>query len=78
MLWLNIDLATSIWKLHDENCIYCKPKRSLNKGIDLMGRNGGWFSFKSYSEAKEFYEKKGKTQIWQPCKVCKPEKIPRN
>ena len=42
MFWLNVDLPWRIWKLHREECRYCKPKDSAWKGINDMRRNGGW------------------------------------
>jgi hypothetical protein len=43
------------------------------KGINVMKDYGGWFSFHTIREAKDFYEKNGSQDNWQPCKVCKPE-----
>jgi hypothetical protein len=75
MFWLNVDLIWRGWKLHHENCRFCKPKGSAMKGINVMKDNGGWFSFQTIREARDFYEKHGSEDIWQPCKVCKPEHI---
>ena len=73
MFWLNVDLLWKGWKLHREDCRFCKPKGSATKGINDMKDNGGWFSFHTIREAQDFYEKHGSEDLWQPCKVCKPE-----
>ena len=72
MFWVNLDTVTTIWKLHHEDCRYCKPEETPNKGVNTMKRHGGWFQFETTSEAHLFYRQGGKNQIWQPCKVCSP------
>jgi hypothetical protein len=64
-----------MWKLHREDCSYCKPRSSAWKGINEMNRNGGWFSFQTVEEAYEYYIENGEGAIWQPCKKCRPEPI---
>jgi len=73
MFWLNADLPTGIWKLHREDCIYCKPKEPQSKGLGVMKSYGGWFSFNTVEEAYMFYQSQREQYIWQPCKICKPD-----
>ena len=75
MFWVNVDLRWRIWKLHRGECRYCKPKESAWKGINDMKLYGGWFNFQELSEARDYYEKHGPEDIWQPCKKCQPEHV---
>jgi hypothetical protein len=74
MFWLNADKTTNIYKLHRVSCRYGKPRETEYKGVDKMKRNGGWFKFASFEDAYRFYTRKKINAIWQPCRVCNPEK----
>ncbi|MBN2335857.1 hypothetical protein JXL21_09885 [Candidatus Bathyarchaeota archaeon] len=74
MYWLNVDLPTGAVKLHRDGCRYCLARETRKKGVNRLDDNGGWFSFESTSEAKEFFKKNHGDMIWVPCKVCCPEK----
>jgi len=63
MYWLNVDFPTKISKLHIEGCRYCKPRASLTKELDGLGRDGGWLRFDSVDEAKEYYIENLKNMI---------------
>jgi hypothetical protein len=73
MFWLNADIPTRIWKLHREDCMYCKPRETHSKGVGVMNGYGGWFSFETVDEAYDFYLSQNERYVWQPCKVCRPE-----
>jgi hypothetical protein len=72
MYWLNVDMPTNSCKLHHENCRYCRPDKTQYKGINKMSRYGGWFNFKTFTEAKRFYQQEVNNMYWHPCKVCNP------
>ncbi len=72
MYWLNVDFPTNISKLHMEGCRYCNPRASLAKGLEGLGRDGGWLRFNSVEEAKKYHDDNLEVMIWQPCKVCLP------
>jgi hypothetical protein len=75
MFWLNIDYPTWIWKLHNEYCRFCVPEETVNKGVDELKEHGGWMSFESYEKAEKYFkEHSANNSIWQPCKVCNPDK----
>jgi hypothetical protein len=74
MFWLNADKSTNIYKLHNVSCIYAVPRETEYKGIEEMKRDGGWFKFETYDEAYRYYKTTRPNAIWQPCKVCNPEK----
>jgi len=75
MYWLNVDFPTNISKLHDERCIYCKPRASFAKKLGSLGQHGGWLRFRSVEEAKKYHDNELENMIWQPCKVCRPEQV---
>ena len=70
--WLNVDYPTGLVKLHRSSCRHCTPGQGLYKKVNSVGKNGGWFSFRTPEEAKEYYENNESEMIWQPCKVCNP------
>ena len=46
----------------------------MNKGVNMLKDHGGWMSFKSFDEAKKYFDENSKpNSIWQPCKACNPE-----
>ena len=73
MFWLNVDIKTNMWKLHEESCRFCVSRESISKGLDKMKQDGGWFKFSSVKEAYLFYEKNDPNAVWQTCRVCRPE-----
>ena len=75
MFWLNADLPTRIWKLHRDDCLFCRPQESKAKGIGAMKGSGGWFSFETVDKARAFFESQRERYIWQPCKICKPDNV---
>lgn len=73
MLWINVDYPTGLWKLHEDSCRFCDPVETLNKGVNEFKDHGAWVSFKSYSDAKDYFDENSRDgSIWQPCKVCDP------
>jgi hypothetical protein len=73
MFWLNIDRRTGVWKLHMESCRFCKPKESINKGLNLMKKDGGWLQVESVEAGFDRFNKEHDfNEYWQPCKECKP------
>jgi len=67
-------MPTWIWKLHVDSCRFCVPEETVNKGVNMLKDHGGWMSFKSFDEAKKYFDENSKpNSIWQPCKACNPE-----
>lgn len=64
MFWLYVGHPTTIWKLRKAGCVYCKPSDSTRKGVNTMKEEGGWFKFKTYAGAHEFYKKTKPHAIW--------------
>lgn len=75
--WLNVDFPTGLVKLHRSSCRHCTPGQGLYKKVNKIGKNGGWFSFSTPEDAKQYYDEKESEMIWQPCKVCNPFRVMR-
>ncbi|MFZ7137857.1 MAG: hypothetical protein ACOWW1_05515 [archaeon] len=56
--WVNVDIPTKSF-LHVEGCPFeVNKKETLLKGIAKLKKDGGWLSFPSISEAKNYFEQK--------------------
>ncbi|CAM4284125.1 hypothetical protein FHS16_002239 [Paenibacillus endophyticus] len=54
MVWMNIDKPTRKIVIHQENCTYVPHTETIparEKDVGRMGRDGGWFKFKSGTDA---------------------------
>ncbi|MCP3993466.1 MAG: hypothetical protein GY722_00160 [bacterium] len=54
--WMNVDHPNKTCVIHTNGCSHVVHRLDAgHKGLDVMSRDGGWFSFESYSEAKGFF-----------------------
>jgi len=67
--WLNVDKQSYVSKLHKNECPHCNPKETNLKGIEVEKYDGGWFSFTSVLDAKQFQETSFPKAMISPCGV---------
>lgn len=73
MYWLNVDKPDLACTLHRENCSSWPENKPKYKGFGELKRDGGWFSFKTVTDADSFYRDSWKYQgyRWVRCSLCK-------
>ncbi|MBO8171581.1 MAG: hypothetical protein H0Z33_06815 [Bacillaceae bacterium] len=57
MIWMNVDRPMKTCTIHaDPVCPYVRKKRETDyKGVERLKRDGGWLSFDSLLEAREYH-----------------------
>ncbi len=73
MYWMNVDIPTRQCTLHRSGCTYERRKRATPyKGIGHLGRDGGWLSFSSEQEARDYFSRHFLPQGYQfvRCSYC--------
>jgi hypothetical protein len=59
LFWVNVDKPTKKCTIHNEDCTYVVGKKETDfKGIEILKRDGGWFSFSSNSDAENYCRSK--------------------
>jgi len=74
-IWINEDKPTKTCTIHtDESCFYVKSKEaSPFKGVEEQKRDGGWFSFSSGDDARDWCESNYPDFKIKTCKLCNSE-----
>jgi hypothetical protein len=68
---LNIDKPLRCSTLHDETCSHVpKPHGTRFKPLGTLGRDGGWFSVSSVSQAKKVAAREFPSGTFKPCPYC--------
>jgi hypothetical protein len=72
MFWVNVDKPTGTCTIHKEGCGYVLKNESPLKGIGELKDDGGWVSFPSIDEAKNYCQKEweAKGYIVRRCRRC--------
>ena len=68
--WVNIDYTKKTYKIHKKECKFCNPEQSRTKGINKLKIGGGWFSFGTLEDAKEYYKSINNKINIVYCKIC--------
>lgn len=69
--WLNVDKPTKKCTMHVEGCIFELEKRETPlKGIGRIKRDGGWFSFSSLQEIKNYFDEEWASRGYELSEKC--------
>ena len=72
LMLLNIDKPLRTSTLHTESCSHIPtPYGTLLKPLEQLGRDGGWFSTSSESEAKGIAEREFPRGEFKRCQKCR-------
>lgn len=71
-VWVNVDKPTKTCTIHaDEGCTYVKDRQETPfKGVGELKRDGGWISFNSVDEARNWCQSKYTRYEIKSCKLC--------
>lgn len=73
---LNIDKPNRTSVLHKEGCTFVpKPHGTDLKPVGSLGRDGGWFSVISLSEAKAVAEREFSMAVFKLCARCQQPEL---
>ncbi|MBO9130385.1 hypothetical protein [Bacillus sp. 165] len=68
--WLNVDKTGKLGTLHSSLCSFRLLQETPFKGIERNKIDGGWFSFQSTFQAKEWLPKNFPHYQYQECSHC--------
>jgi hypothetical protein len=68
--WLNVDKSERAGTLHSSHCSFRLLQETPFKGIDRNKAEGGWFSFMTAFQAKEWLPKNFPDYQYKECNHC--------
>ena len=71
--WVNVDLPTKRFVLHNPDCAYVDKKVETDyKGLLQIKRDGGWLSFETSAAAEQYRRENHPQTNFRRCEVCNP------